>query len=195
MNVSIKKYGLCCCSALLLLILLNVSCQKELYFDREVTTLPVDSITPANDPGALPACASCLKPDTVNTYTWSFKTGDSQLCGRVDSAIINIDRTSFTFFGPSSCGGDSGLIFTVYLDPFALNKDTTNFTAAYASFYYYHTGAPYVLMSKTAQSFNFTISSYVHATKIATGVFSGFGYRQNGRAVEVKSGKFKIRLR
>ncbi len=194
MNVFFKKYGLYCCSAFLLLLLLNVSCQKELYWDREVTALPVDSITLVNDPGALPTCVSCLQRDTVNAYTWSFKTGTSQLCGRVDTAIINIDRNSFTFYGPSSCGRDTGMIFTVYLDPVVLTKDTSNLRASYATFYYYHTGAPYVLLSKTAQSFNFIISSYVHATKIATGVFTGFGYRQDGRAVEVSSGKFKIRL-
>ena len=194
MNHMVKKYGLSCCSALLLLILLNISCQKELYFDREVTTLPVDSITPVNDPGALPACASCLQPNSIDTYTWSFKTGNAQLCGRVDTAIISLERNSFTFFGPSSCRKDTGLIFTVYLDPPGLKRDTSNLKAAYASFFYYNTGAPYVLLSKTGQSFNFTISSYVHATKIATGVFSGYGYRQNGRAVEISSGKFKIKL-
>ena len=189
-----KKYGPCIYSALLLLLLMNVSCQKELYWDSEITALPVDSIPIVIDPGALPNCASCLQRDTVNTYTWSFKTGVSQLCGRVDTAIINVDRSSFTFYGPSSCGSDTGLIFTVYLNPLVLNKDTTNLKAPYATFFYYHTGAPYILLSKTSQTFNFTISSYVHATKIATGTFSGFGYRQDGRAVAVSSGKFKIRL-
>ena len=156
--------------------------------------MPVDSLRTVNDPGSLPGCASCLQPDSINTYTWSFKTGTSQLCGRVDTAIINIDRSSFTFYGPSSCGRDTGLIFTVYMGPVVLNKDTSNLKAFYATFYYYRTGAPYVLLSKTAQSFNFIISGYVHATKMAIGTFSGFGYHQNGRAVEVSSGKFKIRL-
>ncbi|MBC7867415.1 MAG: hypothetical protein H7X88_07765 [Gloeobacteraceae cyanobacterium ES-bin-316] len=195
MNFFFKIYSVYFCSAIMLVLLLSVSCQKEIYWDREFIALPVDSIPAIDDPGALPGCASCLRPDTSNTFTWSFKTRNAQLCGEVDTAIINLDRTALTFYGPSSCGQDSGLIFTVYLTPSGLNKDTSNLKAPYAAFYYYNTGAPYVLLSKTSQSFNFTISSYVHATRIATGTFSGFGYRQDGRAVEVSSGKFKIRLR
>ncbi len=195
MNFWQDKYGSFFCVGFLLLLLTTASCQKELYFDRAAAVLPVDSLPTVNDPGSLPGCVSCLQPDSLNPYTWSFKTGASQLCGKVDTAIISIERSSFTFFGPSNCSRDTGLIFTIFLDPHNLTRDTANLKATYATFYYYNTGAPYILLSKTAQSFNFTISSYVHATRIAIGTFSGFGYRQNGRAVEVTSGKFKIRLR
>jgi len=66
--------------------------------------------------------------------------------------------------------------------------------AGYAAFYYYKTNAPFVLISRTGQSFYFTVNSYIHASRIAMGTFSGFAYRADGRSVEVKNGRFKIKL-
>jgi hypothetical protein len=189
---------------LFLILLLIVGCEKEYSYEGG-TSVPTTPVTPIDstqstgsqnpDPGALAPCFSCIASDTLKLSEWSFKTGNSLLCGTVDTAfILDLERSSFTFFGPSSCAGDSGLIFSVYLDPNALKRDTTNLDASYAVFYYYHTNQPYVLTSHADQSFKLTITSYVHSTRVAIGTFSGYGYREDGRAVNVAEGKFKIKL-
>jgi len=200
MLINQSKYG----PLFLLLILIFISCEKEYSYEGgdslpPTVTLPIDSTFPGDtthyDPGALMSCSSCKDSPDIAESSWSFKTGNSLLCGTVDTAfILGLERSSFTFFGPSACGGDSGLIFTVYLSPNTLKRDTSNMDATYAVFYYYHTGQPYILTSHSDQSFNLTISSYVHATKMVTGTFRGTGFRDDGRAVSVVSGKFRIRL-
>ncbi|MFT3681626.1 MAG: hypothetical protein QM791_15250 [Ferruginibacter sp.] len=192
------KYGPLLVTAVVIFFL---SCEKEYSYEGGIATPPViiDTTNTKPDtthqpgPGELPPCKFCNETGEMEDFTWSFKTGYSLLCG-IDTAIINTERTSFTFFGPSLCAADSGLIFTVYLSPYVLNKDITNLTVSYASFYYYHTGQPYVLSNKTNESFKLTITNYIHSTKTAEGTFSGTGYRQDGRAVAISSGRFKIKL-
>jgi len=176
-----------------------ISCSKEYSYEGGPITIgppPVrDSpILPTFDPGALAGCSLCPQLDTANKFYWSFKTGNAQLCGLIDTAILNLERNTFTFFGPSVCASDSGLIFSVALGSTILSSDVYNQNAANAVFYYYKTNAPFVLISRSSQPFQLTISSYIYATKIAVGTFSGFGYRADGRAVEVKNGRFKIKL-
>jgi hypothetical protein len=187
---------------ILLFVGLCMGCEKE-YSDEGSTTVepalidttviittPVVTI----DPGALPNCPACNAAiDTVGA--WRFNTGNSILCGRIDTAIIlNLERSTFTFFGPATCGADTGIIFTVSLGTHSLAADIVNIAATNAVFYYYHTNAPYVLLGHADQPFNFTILSYDHSTKIIKGIFSGTGFRADGRAVQVTNGKFSCKI-
>ena len=189
---------------LLLLLICISACEKEYSYEGGAIGMPVpvdtthiDTTTHADtlEPGTgISHCNACLNKNELLEGEWRFRTGDTVFCGADDTAIMNYERTAFTFFGPSVCASDSGLIFTVYISPHILNRDTYNFTVPYASFYYYHTGAPNVLSNGLDESFTLTITSYIHATRIATGTFSGTAYRQDGSTVAVTWGEFKIKL-
>jgi hypothetical protein len=189
----------------LMLVLMHciASCDKEYSYEGgnavpPVVIIPVDTTAHTDtipaDPGALPHCSFCNSSTGIAEGEWSFKTGNSMLCGVVDTSfMLSLTRNTFTFFGPSHCGADTGLIFTITVGT-SLDRDLTNITATSAIFYYYHTNFPYVLLSHNDQPFSFTITSYVYATKLATGIFSGPGFRQDGRVVNVTQGRFKIKL-
>ena len=160
-----------------------------------VDTIPVIPPPPPTPPvpPALPNCAVCVPTMDIALSRWSFKTGSSLICG-TDTAIATSDRNAFTFFGPSACAADKGMILTAYLSTLGLQADIFDFRVPYASFFYYHTSQPYILMSRTNESFVVTITSYIHATRIATGTFSGTAYQVDGRAVNITDGKFKVAL-
>jgi hypothetical protein len=201
MYQKVKKYSL---PFFILVLLYTSACEKEYSYEGGATppsviTLAPDSIQAADtihlDEGSLPNCLPCINTGDIPASSWSFKTGNSFLCGEVDTAfILDLERSTFTFFGPATCGTDTGLIFTVSLGPNGLDRDIVNLPAANAVFYYYHTNAPYILLGHADQPFSLIISSYNHSTKLVEGTFSGTGFRQDGRAVNVTEGKFKIRL-
>jgi len=180
-----------------------LSCEKDYSYEGgnsvPVVVIPVDTAddedTVIVDPGALPSCAACTGATDIPLSSWSFNTIDSKLCGQVDTAfVLNLERSTFTFFGPSFCGADTGLVFTVSLNGRGFTQDLQNEVAGNAVFYYYNTNRPYILLSHADQSFTFIISEYSHSTKIATGTFSGTGFRVDGRAVNVSNGRFKFRI-
>ncbi len=198
------KSGLHPLIVMLLLLVTIAGCDKEYSYEGGAVFSPppiTRDSTPGNDsipvdPGALPGCGVCMQLSDTVMNTWRFNTGASQLCGRVDTAfVLNSDRSTFTFFGPAFCGTDTGLVFTVSMPPNSLTHDTGFVKADNAVFYYYHTSAPYILLSHTDQPFNLTITSYSHVTRIATGIFSGTGYRLDGRSVQVTNGRFRFYIR
>lgn len=174
-------------------LLLATSCQKELYFDRE----PVLTDTlPGTPVFSFPACASCTANAELNVNEWSFRTKTSYLCGTLTDGIITSNKNAFTFFGPSACSIDSGMVITAYLDPARINGDTTNFHASYVAFYYYdHTTTDYILVSKRNTAFSLTITDYKESSGIASGTFSGGSFLVNGAFIYVDEGRFKVRLR
>jgi hypothetical protein len=183
------------------MLLCFAACTKDYSYEGGPGTVPVLPAPPdtSSNPGVPnPAlqdfdyCAACDSTDALQLSSWSFKIDTSFLCGKVDTAILNYDRDAFTFFGPSACGDSTGLIFSVYLGATALDRDFYNFTVPFASFHYYHTTTPY--LNAVDESFKLTITSYIHATGIATGTFSGVGYREDGVPAAIHSGKFIIRL-
>lgn len=194
-------------SSILLFILIlwiACSCEKEYsyeggYMPPPVVVIPADTTatdTVTTDPGALENCSFCNGITDPAPGTWIFKTGAASLCGEVDTAfVLNLERSTFTFFGPSFCGSDSGLVFTITLGGTGLTQDIENLVATNAVFYYYHTGRPYILLSHADQPFHFVITHYSHATRIAAGSFSGTGFRVDGRAVNVTDGKFNFQIR
>ncbi len=188
----------------LLLLTVISACEKEYSYEGGGTPIAVvivrgDSTVSTDstviDPGVLPNCPSCIENSVLSPNTWSFKTGNSLLCGTVDTAImLSLERNTFTFYGPATCGIDTGIIFTVSLGLNTLDRDRIDITATNAVYYYYHTFSPYVLTSHFDQPFMLVITSYINSTKEVIGTFSGAGYRQDGRAVNVSDGKFRFTI-
>ena len=172
----------------------TTGCVKEYSYEK----LPLDSgaakdSTPVSLP-LLSTCARCANATTIPDSSWSFRMNGALLCGLAERAIITLDRTSFTFFGPSTCSMDSGFVASVYLSE-PLNRNKTNVSAARVSFYYYDGLTPsYVLMSRNSDAFSLSIENYMHQTGEAIGSFSGAAYTENGSRMIIKEGKFKIRF-
>lgn len=175
----------------------HTGCWKE--YSRvgiDSTQLP-DSILPI-PVGEFPNCPLCDVSDAPDLGQWNFKTGNDYLCGITDNAGFignyNSNRT-FTFFGPSACSVDTGIVMTVYL-PATFNEDKFNITASSAAFYYYdHFGTKDIFISRSGQPFSVKIQSYINATRIVTGTFGGTVFRANGDTALIREGKFKVKLR
>lgn len=179
-----------CCSSIALFIA-GSGCAKEFSYERT----PIDTTT-VQTPAIVPFLSSCTAcpGNAVPDSSWSFSVAGARLCGVAERSIITLERTSFTFFGPSFCSQDSGFVATVYLND-ALNADKSNIHARYVSFFYYDRVKPsYVLVSKSGSPFTLTIENYSHATGLATGSFTGLAYRENGMIEQIVNGKFKIRF-
>jgi hypothetical protein len=177
-------------------LLYSSGCSKEYSFERG----PVDSVI-VNVPDTvvstqfLPSCYACKSMDIKEDSTWNFQIDGTVLCGKAEKALISIEKTAFTFFGPSTCSADSGFIISVYLNE-ALDSDKTNISAPGIAFYYYDRVKPsYVLISRPGEPFSFTIEKYVHETGFATGSFSGYVYTESGIKKLVSGGKFKIKFK
>lgn len=171
----------------------NAGCAKEYSFEGADTLPPVNDtiIVPPVNPWICPAC---IGQDEQIEKKWSFHNENSFLCGTIDTAIVNPERTAFTFFGPSACSQDTGMIADVFFGGTVLNKDLYNITSKEGAFYYYdNVGPSYVFISHVA-NFTITIDSYIHQTHLATGTFSGIVYKPNGDPTPITSGKFKVRL-
>jgi hypothetical protein len=174
-------------------IILITGCQKDYSYEGSpapvADTLPITQID-------FPSCTSCLNNDSLALWSWKFKLNNASLCGQADTAIINIERSSFTFFGPSTCSVDSGLVITVYLNPWVLDSDRSNINAGMVAFYYYdHIGSSYILMSQPNTAFTLTIENYDNQTGLTVGKFSGYAYLANGNIATVSDGRFKVKLR
>ncbi|HET6994863.1 MAG TPA: hypothetical protein VFI06_07765 [Chitinophagaceae bacterium] len=170
-------------------------CGKEYSFERRPPP-PIDTTTapPATPPYNFPLCSVCATLTTTELSTWSFKMDDIPVCGKADTAIVISDRTAFTFFGPSSCSGDTGMVITVYLHD-TLNRNIAYTSADKVAFYYYDRVTPsYIMMSQTYAPFSGAVRDYDPQTKIATGSFEGFALRSDGRWASITLGKFKMKL-
>lgn len=193
-------YGLAVMLLLPLLWLQTTGCAKEYSFEgTDTTALRRDTIAPPPPPPGdlvFPVCNLCNATAPMQLGTWNFKIGNSYVCGVTTDAIITADKNAFTFFGPSACSTDSGMVITIYMEPDKLAGDKHNVTISKVVFFYYdHNATAYVLMSQTGVGFTLTIDDYTESTGIATGTFSGGTFRANGAFVYVKEGRFKIKLR
>jgi hypothetical protein len=191
------------CVLCLILILINfTNCAKEYSFEGGATPpIPSQPDTSGGQdssttPGiTLPTCRGCELTDTSSSGKWSFKIGGSSLCGFITNAVASPDKTAMTFFGPSACSVDSGLIITAYFNTPVLSNNQTNLTAASAALEYYdNTTLSDVFKSKPPNILSVTINSYDHQTGITDGTFAGSVVNKNGATIKVDAGKFKIKL-
>ncbi len=176
-------------------------CAKEYSYEGGPTIdtlIHIDTIPVADTHSAsvfgFPYCEGCRNKDDFIAFTWNFKTDTSLLCGGVTNAVITPERTGFTFFGPSTCSADTGLVMTVFLNGGALNRDQTNITTNLVTFQYYDNTTFTDIFNSGLRTISFTIDSYIHSTGIAKGRFRGSVRAKNNNVVEIKDGKFVIQF-
>lgn len=197
----IKQYHLLALAFLLpVLMLQNTGCYKEYSYEGGDTARIVRDTTASPGPVVVkefPACPLCNSSTELSTGQWSFKTGNSFLCGGVTNSgfIGGYSKKDFTLFGPSACSVDTGLVVSAYLSV-PLDQDRFNLTTVSAAFYYYDNhAAKDILISLAPAPFSVTVQSFIYATGIATGTFSGTVYKANGDTAVITAGKFKVRLK
>jgi len=175
------------------------SCTKEYSYEGSpLDTIPTDSIPDdtATNTFAFPHCSACDGKDDYILGTWSFKYDTSLLCGNITRGIIEPQyHMAFTFFGPSACSTDTGLIMTVYLD-ISLDADVSNVTAPHAVFQYYNNLgiAGDIFVSSDLRPFTLFIEQYTQSTGIIRGSFNGFVNTDKGTVAEIREGKFVVQF-
>ena len=168
-------------------------CTKEYSFERGNNLIRIDTIQVP-----LPisyVCPSCPGNNIFQENKWSLRDDTLLRCGIIDTAIVNPERTAFTFYGPSACSSDTGIVITILLDTVHLNRNLANVTSNKTAFYYYdNAGQTYIYISSPRNPFTVIIDSYNHQTKLASGTFSGFADKTGGGGTSINSGKFSIKL-
>src|SRR3954466_10613886 len=144
MNLSKLLYVLLLFTGLLFLSIQQWGCSKEFSYEGSDTTVIIDTATTdttsSNDSIPIPQpiiyCPLCHEGDNMTVGSWNFKNNQSYFCGTTTDAGF-ISNTTFTFFGPSSCSIDSGIVITAYL-PIPFDEDKFNITTNTVAFYYYN---------------------------------------------------------
>jgi len=184
----------------------NIRCTKEYSYEGRDTAISTsntpmpqkDSITTSQDTTKLfPQCAKCHSSDSLKVGSWNFKAGNSYLCGSTTNSGFfgGNSKMDITFFGPSACSVDTGLVISAYL-PVALDRDRFNITTTQAAFYYYDHNAPEdILDSRSEAVFSISVGSFIYATGVATGTFSGKVFKANGDTVIVSEGNYKVYIK
>lgn len=179
-----------------------ISCAKEYSFENGSTP----GVPPATDTASrsdtsglsrviLRSCKACEIVDTSSLAKWRFTSGSASLCGLVTKGVASPDRTAMTFFGPSACSIDSGLIITAYFNSEVFDRDRSNLTASFAAMEYYDNTTGFdVLKSSPSTILSLNITAYNHLNKTATGTFSGWVIDKNGAATRVDNGQFRIKF-
>ncbi len=198
-NILTKWFQVLMTTVIIHLFVSGTGCSKEYSCEGCNMTAPADSLPiPVTPPvtSELPVCPSCITyPDPVELNQWSLEAQQSQACGIIDTAIVSPERTAFTFYGPSACSADTGMVLTVYMENRVLNQDISNITINRSSFYFYDRVTPSdIYMSRQTVIFPVHIDRYDHQTKVMTGSFSGTVFRSNGSPASISGGKFKVKL-
>lgn len=203
MNLSKLYYLVAVFFILPTLLLQNTGCEKEYSYEGGDTLIirdPVDSITLPPDADTLkvfPVCSLCNATANLSVGTWSFKTGSSYVCGTTTSSGFfgGYSKTDITFFGPSACSEDTGLVMSVFL-PVPLDRSRSNLVADRTAFYYYDHNAPNdIFDSQSEKPFTVTIENFNISTGIATGTFKGTVFKPNGDTVVIKEGRYKVQIK
>jgi hypothetical protein len=178
---------------------LTIGCEKEYSYEggpQDSIAVPdVDSVPgPADSDGSFPICTACLTADTVSVPKWSLEIDSSLQCGAVTNTVVSPDETAMTFFGPSTCWKDEGLIITAHFGDQFLNANRESFTSNQASLVYYdNTNGPDKLQSLAPADITVIIDHYTKQTGIATGRLIGIAADVNGKSFEI-NGTFTIRF-
>ncbi len=192
-------YVLLLYTGMLFLSIHEWGCSKEYSYEGGDTTLIRDT-TSVTDSVPIPptenmlSCPLCHEEDSMTTGSWNFKNNTTYFCGTTTDAGFIGTTATFTFFGPSACSIDSGLVMTVYL-PLPFDKDQFNITTNNVAFYYYdHNSTTDMFIRLSPLPFSLTVSSYIKSTGIATGTFEGVVYTPDADTTRITNGRFKVRL-
>lgn len=122
-----------------------------------------------------------------------FTVNGTVVCGNVTGAVKSAEGTAMTFFGPSACSQDTGLIITAYFIPPGLSANTANRLAHRAALEYYDKVTPSSIAAALfIPQFSLVIERYTQQTGEATGSFSGQALTAAGEPVKITAGKFNI---
>lgn len=181
----------------LLALLFTTNCSREYSNEGRdsvaIIPSPIADSQPAPAVPPLQACTGCS--NLVEIDKWSFSLNNNLLCGIVDTAIRSATQQAFTFYGPSLCSEDSGLVVTATLAPDKIDRNLNNYTLPKATMYYYdHVGGLHMLESRSTNPFQLVIKSYNHQTKEINGSFSGAVFTRDGRELKLQDGRWKTFL-
>ncbi len=206
MNFSKLYYFIALFFLLPALLVQNTGCTKEYSYEGGDTTAVINPVGPlsggplavaTDTTNEFPVCPLCDSARDPAPGTWSFKRGKSYLCGGVTTSGFfgGYTKKDITFFGPSACSNDTGLVMSVYL-PVPLDRDRNNITAERVAFYYYDNNSPTdILISMPEKDFTLTLQSFTLSTGIAMGTFSGTVFKANGDTAFVANGKYKVLIK
>lgn len=159
------------------------------------TTIVQDTTTTSLT-DSFPQCDSCNETKPLAMNTWSFKIGNSFICGTFTNPgfFSGLSRTAITLFGPSACSVDTGIVLSVYL-PVPLDRDRNNIIASSTAFYYYdHNSTNDIFDSADPYPFSIIIDSYNFTTNIVSGRFSGTVIKPNHNKTAISDGHFLATL-
>jgi hypothetical protein len=182
---------------LILLAMLVSGCAREYSFEGADPPPQQDTTsTPGGLPGPQPIiCPSCTGNETYQENRWSLSIGSNNFCGIIDTTIALPARTGFTFYGPSACSNDSGMVITIYLNGDTLNHNLQSLNLYRNGFYYYDNLTPsYLVITQPGQPFTVFIESYDHSTRLIKGSFYGFAGTSSGGSAPVSNGKFLTKI-
>ena len=191
-----KQYYFFLLFLVLQIVLQTTGCKKEYSCESCIVALQHDSVvtSPAISPSFI-GCSLCRATDDLLLSKWNFKTGNTFVCGSVSDAGTIGGGQAFTFFGPSACSIDTGIVVSVYLNTF-FDHDMYNVTLTNVAFYYYdHHASQDIFIRYPEKPFSLTIQSFISSTRIMTGSFSGTVFKPNGDTAVISDGKFKIKLK
>lgn len=188
-----------------MLLLQNTGCEKDYSYEGGDTLTIIrgpiiDSLPSPPDTDTLkvfPDCSLCNSADELSIGTWSFKTGSSYVCGSttISGFFGGYSKMDITFFGPSACSQDTGLVMSVFL-LVPLDRNRSKLVADRAAFYYYDNNAPNdIFDSQSERPFTVTVQDFDISTGIATGTFKGTVFRANGDTAVIKEGRYKVQIK
>ncbi|QEC69949.1 hypothetical protein FRZ67_22595 [Panacibacter ginsenosidivorans] len=174
-------------------------CAKEYSYEggpvQDTTNDSIPSDTIPKQVITFPVCSQCKYWDNTLPSTWSFNYDTSLLCGNMTNGIIAPDRSGFTFFGPSACSPDTGIVITAYLSSALLTSDRSNITTNQVIFEYYdNVTLTDIFATGKLGTFSLTIDTYEYSTGMAKGRFSGYVPTKTGDTVLIKNGKFQVKF-
>ena len=181
-------------------VLVISGCAKEYSYEGgPVQDIVHDSIplpdTIAESGIHFPECSQCKETIKVFPATWDFKFGTSFLCGNLTRGIKSPDNSGFTFFGPSTCSLDTGIVMTVFLKDLLLDRDLQDVTEKDVIFEYYDNKTQRdIFISDKKGLFALTIQTYEVATGIMTGTFSGYVSTKDNSIAEIRGGRFSVKI-
>lgn len=200
MTIQVKRSIVNISSIIFLLaigLLVAVSCNKEYSFEGDLPDPVV--IVPGGagtGNGLYPFCNDCKGHDKFEYGRWSFWVGNSFFCGRVTDGVASPDRKGFTFFGPSTCSADTGLIMTIYLHNNTLMGDKYNIVSTKTLMQYYDNITPSdMFVSQNNAEMTLIVDQYIQSTLISRGRFFGKVYDKQGSVINVTNGKFEFKFR
>ncbi|GAO44944.1 hypothetical protein FPE01S_04_01870 [Flavihumibacter petaseus NBRC 106054] len=122
--------------------------------------------------------------------------GGGYVSGKIRGTVISNDREAMTFFGPTGCTRDSGLIINAYFTETPLKSDGTTIQATWSSAIYYdNIGNTHVFESLPENDFWLIIDVYERNTGKAQGRLGGKAKMLNGEMIPIEGGRFNIRIK